>query len=130
MAASVSSALTPPPHGIRFAVRFLRALIDQVTHSRIDRGAPGVAREDAVMAAAGDRQAMLARRVEPGAEVVCRVGLAQAANVVPLAFHGDQRCAADNLRVDGLATHLPDAAGQAELLKDRLNRLQVVSAAM
>jgi hypothetical protein len=34
------------------------------------------------------------------------------------------------LRVDGLATHLPDAAGQAELLKDRLNRLQVVSAAM
>ena len=64
---------------------------DEVAHLRIDLLAPAAAAEDAVVAGALDGEVLAVAFGDAGAQLVRGAGLAQAGDVVELAFDGQQR---------------------------------------
>ena len=93
---------------------------------RVDDLAPAPAAEDAVVTGALDGQVVLAVGRAAGAEVVRRRGLAEAGDVVQLAFDGQQRGAGDRLRRDPLAADVPEPARQQVLLEHDADAVEVV----
>src|SRR5262249_29255963 len=85
---------------------------DHVAHDRVDLGLPAPAAEYAVMADAGLQVVALLVGLEAGAQVVRCRGLADGADVVALAFHGEQRGAPDRLGIDRTALVGQPAVGE------------------
>src|ERR1044072_3389851 len=77
---------------------------DHVLQQRIDLRFPLLAGEHPVVAGAGLHVVALTVRLDAGAQVLRGERLANRADVVLLAFHGEQRGALDRARLDGLAT--------------------------
>src|SRR6516165_6908724 len=74
---------------------------DHVLDDRIDLVFPALAGEHAVMAGAGLHVVALEIGAQLLAEVVCRDGLADCADVIALALNGQQLGAPDRARIDG-----------------------------
>src|SRR5581483_11083251 len=98
---------------------------DHVAHDRVDLLLPALAGEHAVVADAGLH--VMAAFVGPDAraQVMGRRRLAQRADVVALAFHCEQRGAADGAGLDARAAVVELAPGQPGLLENPLDRLKV-----
>ena len=92
---------------------------------RIDLVVPAVAAEHAVVADAGLHVVALEIGPQSGAQIVRGHGLADGADVVPLAFDREQHRAPDRARVDALALPLERAGRQAHVLKDLVHGLEV-----
>ena len=55
----------------------------------------------------------------------CAARVAEAANIVPLAFDGQQSGALDGARIDQAAVHLELAEGQSVVLEYQLHRFEI-----
>src|SRR5260370_23041922 len=93
--------------------------MDHVTHHRVDLVGPAAAAEDAVMADAGLHPMGLHERAQPAAQFLRRQGLADRADIVPLALYRQQRGPRDRPRLDPPALPQQLAAAQPGLRKDR-----------
>src|SRR3984957_10124764 len=116
----------PPPFEGPWLWYLYRAVgADEIPHLRIDRLAPAPPVEHAVMADLGLDVTLLPARFQPGEQGVRGRGLADRANVVVLAFDGQERGARDRLRLHlARARHeLPERQGV--ILENALHRLQV-----
>ena len=80
---------------------------------------------DPVVADAGLHVVLAHVRAQARAQVLRGQGLADAADVVALAFDGQQRGAADARRLDAAAAPLQFAARQVVALEHALDRLQI-----
>ena len=67
----------------------------------------------------------LAERLDGGTHILRRHGLAQPADIVALAFHGQKRGLADGARVDLAVAIGEDAARQMLFLEHLLHRFQI-----
>src|SRR5215469_16240280 len=83
---------------------------NEIAHLRIHHFAPTAAAENAVVASALDHAVRAAARRNAGAQIVRRFGLADAGDVVQLAFDGEQAGALDRRRVHAFAGHFPQTA--------------------
>ncbi len=114
----------------RFARRIARSPLrmrgDEIAHDGIDLFAPAPSRKNAVMPRAFCHVMLTADRSDAGAQVVRRLGLPRAGNIVELAFDGEQRRAVDVLRAHRLAFHRPGAVDQSEVLEHQLDGVEVV----
>ncbi len=81
-------------------------------HLRIHHFAPTATAEDAVVARVFDHTMHAARRRNAGAQIVRGFGLANAGDVVQLAFDGQQTGALDRRRIDALACDVPQPTRQ------------------
>src|SRR3954465_7569601 len=88
---------------------------DEVTHLWINLAAPAPPVEDAVMADLGLQVMLLLAGRKPSAEIERRRGLADGADIVVLAFDGEQRRAFDRRRLD-LAVARDEAAERQRML--------------
>src|ERR1700722_17774166 len=98
---------------------------NHILQNRIDLVLPALAREHAVMADAGLHVVALEIRAQLAAQVVRRHRLADSADVVALAFDGEQHGAPDRGRVDLVAVPLQLAERQRVFLEDDPHRLQI-----
>src|SRR6516162_4941860 len=96
-----------------------------VSHQGIDLAGPAAAAEHAVVADAGLHVVLLAVGPEARAEIVRRHGLTDRADVVALAFDGEQRGAADRLGMDPAALPVELPLGQQMVLEYPLHRLEI-----
>src|SRR5258706_9978935 len=103
----------------------LLGYLDDIAHLRIDAGLPALAAENAVVADAGLDVVALEVRPHAGAQVLRRERLADRADIVALAFDGEQSHAADRARLDLAAAHRELAFGEGIVLENRLDRLEV-----
>src|SRR5262245_10318557 len=98
---------------------------NDVLHQRIDLVGPAVAAEHAVMSDPGLHVMALEIGAQSAAQVVRGRGLADRADVVPLALDRKQHRALDRPRLDPLALPFELAERQRTFLKDQANGLQV-----
>ena len=91
----------------------------------VDFVVPAAAAEDAVMANPRLHVVHLHILPQSRAKVLRGEGLAEAANIVPLAFDGQQRGALDGARIDQAAMHLELTEGQNVVLEDQFHRFEI-----
>ena len=98
----ISSARSAAEFGQRIRRRSWASIrhLNDIPHNRIDFIVPAAAAEDAIMADTCLHAVQLHMLAQPRAKVLCRERLTEAANIVPLAFHGQQRGAPDGARID------------------------------
>jgi hypothetical protein len=99
----------------------------EVPQDRIDVAAPAPSGEDPVMADAGLDMMTLHVGPEAAAQFLRSQCLAGTANVVALAFDGEERSAPDRARIDTPAVPFEIAKRQRVLLKHHAHCLQVES---
>ncbi|KAG0936938.1 hypothetical protein G6F31_015664 [Rhizopus arrhizus] len=99
---------------------------EEVAHLRVHHFAPAAAAEDAVVTGTFDDEMLAAVCTDAGAQCLRRFGLAEAGDVVQLAFDAQQRGIADGRRVDLLAIDHPLATRQQEVLEHHADGVQVV----
>jgi hypothetical protein len=99
---------------------------EEVAHLRVHHLAPATAAEDAVVAGTFDDEMLAAVRSDAGAQRLRGFGLAEAGDVVQLAFDAQQRGIADRRRIDLLAVDHPLATRQQEVLEHHADGVQVV----
>src|ERR1700730_3750963 len=87
--------------------------LNDITHHGVDFVVPAAAAEDAVVANPSLHVVHLHILPQSRAKVLRGEGLAEAANIVPLAFDGQKRGALDGARIDQAAMHLERAEGQS-----------------
>src|SRR5260370_41697649 len=92
--------------------------MDHVTHHRVDLVGPAAAAEDAVMADAGLHPMGLHERAQPAAQFLRRQGLADRADIVPLALYRQQRGPGDCPRRGPTTMPKQAAPPQAGAAKD------------
>src|ERR1700731_3085548 len=98
---------------------------DDIPHQRIDLVGPTIAAEDAIMPDTGLHVVALEVRPEPRAQLVGCGGLSDGADVVALAFDGEQHRALDGARLDPLTAPRELAGRQRVLLKNAPHRLKI-----
>src|SRR5579859_3299863 len=103
----------------------LVARLDQRAHARVNLRGPAPAAEDAVMPDPSLQMVVLPQRMQSGAQLLCREGLADRADIVVLALDGKQRGAADRPRLNLAVARDENAARQLVLLKNTVDSLEI-----
>ena len=115
----------PPVKAIAGALRGVSHRQDEVGDTRSDFGSEARAVEHAVMADARLQPMRLTVRRYVDAEFMRRLGLADAGNIVVLAFDGEQRDALDRGKIDGPAAMRHLAERQRVAHENGIDRLQI-----
>src|SRR6204780_1139110 len=98
---------------------------NHVLQNRINLVLPAFAGKDAVMADAGLHVVALEIGAQLAAQIVRGDGLADGADVVALAFDGEQHGAPDRGRIDTITVPLQLAERQYEILKNVSYRFEI-----
>jgi hypothetical protein len=99
--------------------------LDNVTKNGINFIVPAPAAEDSVVPDAGLHSVHFRVLPQPGAEVLRRECLTEAADIVTLAFDGKKRGLPDCARLDWAAMHTEFTERQKVVLKDRFHGLDI-----
>jgi len=99
--------------------------LNDITHHGVDFVVPAPAAEDAVVADSSLHVVHLHILPQSRAKVLRGEGLAEAANIVPLAFDGQQSGTPYGARIDQAAMHLELAEGQSVVLENQLHRFEI-----
>ena len=99
--------------------------LNDITHHGVDFVVPAPAAESAVVANPCLHIVHLHVLPQSRAKVLRGEGLAEAANIVPLAFDGQQSGTPYGARIDQAAMHLELAEGQSVVLENQLHRFEI-----
>src|SRR5579863_7870960 len=103
----------------------LVARLNQRAYAWVNLRGPVPAAEDTVMPDPGLQMVVLPQRMQPGAQLLRREGLADRADIVILALDGEQRGAPDRPRLDLAVARDENAARQLVLLKNTVDSLEI-----